>query len=518
MQKQKRQEHLFQLIKSLSKSEKRSFKIYAQRQERTHHHSVELFDLIEKQDVYDEQAIINKSSNKKLSSYISTLKVHLYKMIMKSLRQAGEVSRGTQEIRQQMDYIEILFEKGLYSQCQKMLRKAQKIAREYESHVNLDQLSIYEFQIAMKLGKAEDLQRYLNETFPEANEMRKINLLQAEFERITAAVKLVVVKSARIGTGPYLQELEEIMTSPLLHKDPDTLPDNCKADYHAVWGYYHHIMGNAEECIMHRRTVLTILEKNEVQVKAWPKGWLDAARALMISLGQYRWDEDFDAEEVKVKAFVATLSKEAKSKNLNAEIYNTIYNTKLDNLIDRGYFKEAATYADEAAEHFESYRNQIEVSAIAVLYCNFACAYFGNGEYRKALKWTNNLIDGKFGSIRLDLQCAARIISIATHYELEHYDIIGSLVRSADRYFTKVERKYEVEKVFLKFARKQLMEPYHPRMEEAFTECLAQLQALESIPLEKRTLGFFGLIGWLQSRMEGRTMEAVVTEMDRSRS
>ena len=119
----KRSEHLFQLIKSLSKSEKRSFKLFANRHTiGDKNNYIELFDAIEKQIVYDEALLVKKIKDQKLVNNISSIKVQLYNLILKSLRQYNSGDKASYEIRMYMDYIDLLFEKGLYNQCKKILK------------------------------------------------------------------------------------------------------------------------------------------------------------------------------------------------------------------------------------------------------------------------------------------------------------------------------------------------------------------------------------------------------------
>ena len=97
-------EQLFRLIKSLTKSEKRSFKLYAQR---SHNQStskfIQLFDILDSMEAYDEDMIIKKSSHIK-KSQLSNLKRHLYSQIMKALRNIHIDKELDIQIREQLDF------------------------------------------------------------------------------------------------------------------------------------------------------------------------------------------------------------------------------------------------------------------------------------------------------------------------------------------------------------------------------------------------------------------------------
>ena len=78
-------DNLFVLIKSLSKSEKRQFKLYVGRLGVNEDSKfLLLFKILQKLSVYDESVILKNGFVKK--QQLSNLKAHLYKQILISLR------------------------------------------------------------------------------------------------------------------------------------------------------------------------------------------------------------------------------------------------------------------------------------------------------------------------------------------------------------------------------------------------------------------------------------------------
>ena len=122
---------LFILIKSLSKSEKRQFKLYVGRLgTNADAKFLALFNLLDKMNKYDEAIILESGIVKK--SQLSNLKAHLYKQILVSLR-LNPVNQNIRiQIREQLDFATILYQKGLYKQSLKILDKAKNMAIEHE--------------------------------------------------------------------------------------------------------------------------------------------------------------------------------------------------------------------------------------------------------------------------------------------------------------------------------------------------------------------------------------------------
>src|SRR5690554_6517644 len=81
----KEKDYLFVLIKSLSQSEKRSFKLYVKRFESNENAKfIKLFDIMDKMEVYDERWILKKAPVSK--KQLANMKAHLYKQVLVGLR------------------------------------------------------------------------------------------------------------------------------------------------------------------------------------------------------------------------------------------------------------------------------------------------------------------------------------------------------------------------------------------------------------------------------------------------
>ncbi|MBK8625284.1 MAG: hypothetical protein IPN86_06910 [Saprospiraceae bacterium] len=79
-------DQLFNLVKSLTKAEKRNFTFYSTRiQDADTLKYIHLFELLDKQKVLDENQILAKLKDVDKTQY-SNLKRHLYKQLMVSLR------------------------------------------------------------------------------------------------------------------------------------------------------------------------------------------------------------------------------------------------------------------------------------------------------------------------------------------------------------------------------------------------------------------------------------------------
>ena len=97
-----KQEPVFDLIRSMSKAEKRNFKLYATRLSGNQEAKfVTLFDCMDSLDEYDEAKILQRCPIKK--EQLPNMKAHLYKQILVSIRLLDVQRTVPMQLREQID-------------------------------------------------------------------------------------------------------------------------------------------------------------------------------------------------------------------------------------------------------------------------------------------------------------------------------------------------------------------------------------------------------------------------------
>ncbi|MBK8581625.1 MAG: hypothetical protein IPL86_07265 [Flavobacteriales bacterium] len=124
---------LYDLIHSLTKSEKRFFKLHSALQSGEKNY-LRLFDAIHAQSGgYDEAALKKQFAKETFIQHLPSEKNHLYKLILKALRSYHAESSVSGQLKQQVSNIEILYNKSLYEEASKVLVRAKRVAKENEA-------------------------------------------------------------------------------------------------------------------------------------------------------------------------------------------------------------------------------------------------------------------------------------------------------------------------------------------------------------------------------------------------
>ena len=130
--KTEKHEAVFDLVKLMSKAEKRNFKLYATRLDGNEDAKfLKLFTALDSLEQYDEARVLSLCPEIS-KQQLPNLKAHLYKQILTSLRMLNVQHSTTLQIREQIDFVKILFDKGLYTEAQKVLEKVEAKARATE--------------------------------------------------------------------------------------------------------------------------------------------------------------------------------------------------------------------------------------------------------------------------------------------------------------------------------------------------------------------------------------------------
>jgi len=146
----KASDQLFLLIKSMTKQEKRYFRIFSSRHSSEKNNYYTLYQVIDRQKIYDEDAIIKLLKEHQFVNRLSIAKTRLYEQLLKSLSSFHAQKSVDSELFFTIQSIEILYSRALYKAAWKKLSSAFKIAQKNEKHAVLLQLSKWKQKLIEK--------------------------------------------------------------------------------------------------------------------------------------------------------------------------------------------------------------------------------------------------------------------------------------------------------------------------------------------------------------------------------
>jgi hypothetical protein len=126
---------VFQLIQSLSKSEKRFFQQYSQIHKAQNSHYLSLYEALEKTSDYQEKTFLQTHRQAPFVQHFAANKAYLYQAILNSLLAMKSGKDPRQQAEQYLIEAEILLERSLYDQAIDYLEKGKALAQSIQHQI-----------------------------------------------------------------------------------------------------------------------------------------------------------------------------------------------------------------------------------------------------------------------------------------------------------------------------------------------------------------------------------------------
>ena len=493
--------NLFELIKSLNKSEKRYFKVFSSRHTIGDENGyIKLFDYIDKMDDYDEEKVFAHFKGKALLNKFSITKARLYANILKSLDTFHSTSSIDAQIFRSIHSAEILYNKGLYKQSEKILNSAEKQARKHEN-----------FNLLLEI-KQKQKRLIENELYTEVN-ADTISKMFAEEKGIIGEIetyhKLWNVKSLlfqEINRNGKVRDEEDTLklkelVSQVEQMDMSEASTKSKYLFHHIQSAYYFSVNDLELSHYHLKSIIEILEKDAVLVKEKPNIYFSAlTNFIYISTRLKAYD---DAQENLAK--LKNLANPGKSIDLDIKYFSSTYSLELSLLREKGDFKTALELIPQIEEGYRLYGAHINSLRKAYIDFQVGVIYLALGEYSQALKWINNILnEGKIDQ-KQDIYCFAQLINLILHFELNNVRFLPYAISSTKRYLKNRNRIYRFEEIFLKLISQISKTNNVFDLQEKLVPIESELLKLKEDPKEQIVFEYFDFLTWVRSKLKQKT-------------
>jgi hypothetical protein len=499
-------DELVRLILSLTKSEKRYFKMFSALQggEKTY---LKLFEAIEKMEEYDEARVKKIFKNADFAGRLPAVKNYLYGQILKSLRVNYAGSTAHSQVKEMMDDLSILYEKRLYKQCTKLLDKAKDLAKANEDILQLMEINLWEQRIQMEILDIDKFEKTLETSL--AEEMKLIRLQENAimyrnlYNRIVLLNK--TLKEAR--TEEELRPFQEILDNPVMKSVGLAKSFDAKYCFYQVHLIYNHAKGDNRACWGIARQQMALLEQFPDRIKETPKVYVTTLNNILLGHIHVHNYDGFEKTLVKLRSFPL------RSLSIEVNRFVNSYTFEMVMYLDTGEFTKSTGIREDILNGLKKYSDKINpIEEITLLY-NLFYSYFGTGEFQKALGIINRLLNEYQKELRYDVQSAVRILNLILHYELKSAQLLEYNAISAYRFLYKSKRLYKLENIVLNFIRKKMQHIYTAKDEiEAFVELRKEFLELVDNPYESKAFEYFDYISWLDSHIEKRDFAEIVKE------
>lgn len=490
-------EDLFLLIKSLTKSEKRSFRLYAERIRDTQQlEYMKLFDIIDKAKEVDDESFKNILGLKNNTQY-SNYKRHLYEQILISLRMTKKSGFSNIKVRELIDFTYLLYSRGFHMQALKALSRAKALAIKEDLEFSL--LTILEIE---KMIHSRHITRAAKEPISEI--ISESSMLAATIHnRVKLSNLRLLMHKYYIEHGHAKNEAEEKKVISTFKKSIKNIKEHelSKAEQihiNQAFVWYYYILNDFNNCFLYSKKWIDLFDVDNLS-KLDVNLYFRAYHYLLVSLFYIRDKKRFQKYYELLSEFrLKHYSKFDDNTKILSFLY--VHQARLNYYIINRQYAEGIKIIPKTERRLKSYKVKLDDHKVMIFHFKMAWIFLMGDQPAKALRYLHFITNMSNNSLRIDIQIYARLMNLMVQYDLGHESILPSLIRNYKRFIIKQEAMQETHKRFLEY----MTQNQNTALSDRKALCKKHIRLIEEMKknrFEKRALIYLDLTEWMRTQL-----------------
>ena len=497
----KSNDELFELIKSMSKPEKRFFKIYAGKNSTNY---VKLFVAIDKISIYDDKSFRKKYSGEQFLKNFSYNKHYLFKLLLESLNNFNSNKSIDFRIRELISGYETLFRKGLLKQAKKILDKAYSLVKDNEKKFYIMIILANKINLKNMIIDQEERDYYVNDLMKEQSAV--LANLKNEIDYYILSTQIMKFMNIKGGARKEEErkEIEAILKNDLLTDDSKPVSIDAKCYYYFIKHLCYLNLENLNKSYYFSRKGVEILDDVDMKLAANRARLRTALGAHLLLLRYFpKKDKEFFDCLKKYRAAIYPERQQLAGRYIDS------YNSELLFNIKSGMYEANTKVLTKAAAAINGLKDFKNTGEYYYLASNAAYSEFINSRFDNCQYWINIAMSE---TISYKAQTHVRLLSLILNYELKNFELLESQMRSTYRYLKSKGRLLKYEKLVLDFIRVSAKNITVNQLLELFERMRIQLIEIIKDKDEKKAFEDVDLVTWLESKIKGIKFIDMLTE------
>lgn len=492
------------LVHSLTKAEKRFFRLYANLQSGEKIY-MSLFELIDKNS--SEEDIYTCFCREQEGASFEMAVKHLYRVILDCLIRLREKQDVQTEIFNAVARAGILFERELFDDAFAELEKARKQAAAYENdallllvqRTEIKYLGILNFegvserQLVSKQMKIQEVMKY----------SRSVNLHLQLYD----ILKHRLTYKGYARSDKQKEDLNDLVMSEL-HLIANNSYHGFEAEkLHLLFqATYYLNSGNYKSAIRYYQELINLFEANKHLILNPPIYYLSAILGILDSLhiaGLYN----------EMPFFLSKL-KSIEQSNYSTEfilsVRSHIYLHTLSGLLNSGQFAEAHQLNADYEECLFRKISLLGLEALLKLHLSNVILYFSSGNLNNARKQMKNIFGSGKLFYALPSYKIARLINLLLQAELGNFDFFENEINSIKRNIRFEKQVYSTEKVLFKFVQAYPLPSYEKARNKLWLHYKKEIERIRHDKYERQLMKTFDFMSWIESKLTHRPFAEIL--------
>ncbi|MEO5948439.1 MAG: hypothetical protein ABIP79_16600 [Chitinophagaceae bacterium] len=493
-------QEIYELIKSLTKSEKRYFKLYTQFQQGDKSY-LKLFDTIDKIKSYNEVIINQKFLLKNKATNFPAVKKYLFAQIIASIKSYGAYKDLDSDHTNMIETYKVLHYKGLYGQSEKLLKKIKHVTWDDDAFTR-------HFSVL--------LMEYHKEVF-NPNDASPVNVVRILKERrnvldimdnyLTVGetftmMRLHLRKKLYCRNKKDKDELTKIAAPVLKSSEKDMLSRTALGMRNLTLCDYYMATGQPQKAFETSKIYLELRKNAGSNDKLDLQTLNEYLQHIILSV-RSGYFEGFEDNMLYYKTLLDTI----RNKEKYYIGYEKWYNCVLIYYNRTGRFEQGAAFVENENKYGLVEDNFSMKSKITLWYL-LAYNLYARQQYKKSLQYIQRIMNQ--ANTELDEYSYAKLLLMFIHYDLKNYELLEYQVRSAQRFLEKQERLYQSEILMFDFFKKFNSADSKSKQLAKISVLQQQVNSLFKKPSERGIAFYFDILAWFESQVSNKSFADAV--------
>lgn len=501
-------EETYELVKSLTKSEKRYFKLYTKFQQGDKSYLL-LFDIIDRQKTYNEKALNHKFLLKHKTTNLPAVIKYLFEQIIASLKSYGAYKDLDSDHTNMIETYKVLHYKGLHGQSEKLLKKVKQTTWNddaFTRHFSVLLMEYHKEFFNPDDARPDQVIRILKERRDTLDIMDNFLRVGETF----TLMRLHLRKKLYCRNKKDKDELTKIAAPVLQASEADMLSRTALGMRNIVQCDYYLAIGQPQKAFEISKIYLELRKNAGSNDKLDLQTLNEYFQHITLSI-RSGFFEGFEENANQYKSLLNTV----RNKEKYFIAYEKWHNCLLMYYNRTGQFEKGAAFIEKenkkglVEQHF-SMKSKI------TLWYFWAYNLYARQQYKKSLQYIQRIMNQ--ANTDMDEYSYAKLLLMFIHYDLKNYELLEYQIRSAYRLLEKKERLYQSEKLMLDFFKNINITDSKNLKYQKVSALQQQVNKLFKKPFERGFAFYFDIISWLESQESNKSFAEVVVKRNQKKT
>lgn len=502
-----KQETVFELIKGMSKAEKRNFRLFVQRSVANEDAKfIALFDAMDLATEYDEAKLLRKTGITK--GQLPNMKAYLLRQILVSIRLLNVQHVSVMNIREIVDFARILYDKSMFKHALSMLDRAKGMALAQQNFTIA--LEIVEFEKRVETlhmnrsasDRALELSRETEQLSLQIANINELSNLSVQLYSLNLQLGYVrSEKDRRLVTDFFKSKLERY--------DARTLSFHERLFLFQSKMWFHYIRHDFVHCYRYALNWVGLFDEKPELISVYYDHYIRATSRLLDVMFMTRQHAQMLARIAKFEREIPGIHPMSDNVIIMSEL--CLLQAKMNAHLMSGAFAEGTRLSVRVDRFLSRYSRYIDEHYRMLLCYKMACIYFGNADYRKCMAYLKVIISIHDPQFRRDLQVFARILHLIASYDAGDDYSLDSQIKSVYSFVVKMNDMHAVQHEIITFL-KRIPHTYASDFKGELVRLYNLIKPYEMHPFERRPFFYLDIISWLESKIQNRPIAEIVRQ------